>query len=227
MVDGEPLRRAFDRRRREAAILNVDGKGIAVDVADNGAGHVLLERILERGRAAALNLRAGNLRYAPGTLYNGISLPLNGVMATVCSAGSACAAAERLAPPVLAPRGRACRGRAAGAAMRGAARCGAGAAFFAGFGGSGCDWMIFTGGSSTAPGEGAAPGCCSAGAAGASGAAPGAGGCGAAGAGTVGGCGCVGAADGACLPASGVCAAPHEGRLKQRSSKRQARQSPP
>ena len=141
----------------------------------------------------------------PGTLSNGISLPLTGVMATVCSAVSACAAAGAAG---AAGAGRC--GRAAGAAMRGAARRGAGAAFFAGFGGSGCVWMIFIGGSSTAPGEGAAaPGCCSGGVAGASGAAPGAGGCGAAGAGTVGGCGCVaGAAGAVCLPASGVCAAP-------------------
>ena len=90
--------------------------------------------------------------------------------------------------------------------MRGAARCGAPAFLGAGFRHKGCDWMTFTGGSSTAAGEGAAvPGCCSTGAAGASGAAPRAGCCGSAGAGTAGGCGCAGpAGGGACVSASGA-----------------------
>ncbi len=135
---------------------------------------------------------------APGTLSKGISLPLTGVMATPCATGSAGSAGA----------GSIGAGAATGACRCGrATRCFAGAAFLAGFGRSGCDWMIGTAGSSTAPGEGAAPGCGSVGAAGTSGVAAAAGGCGTAGAGTAGACGCAGLAGGVCVSPPAVCAA--------------------
>ena len=55
-VDGETLRRALQRRSREAAIAKVLGKAVALDVLQIDAWHPLLERLGHRHRVCAGNV---------------------------------------------------------------------------------------------------------------------------------------------------------------------------
>src|SRR5690606_30296243 len=56
LIDGETLRATADRRPVEAAEGDLGAHGIAGRVGDDDARHLLLQRLLDRSRALALNL---------------------------------------------------------------------------------------------------------------------------------------------------------------------------
>ena len=78
LIDGEPLRHAFNRRGREAAKLDIGLELIAVDVADDRARHVLLDRLFDRRRSGALDLAARNLADGAWNLIEGNFAALDG-----------------------------------------------------------------------------------------------------------------------------------------------------
>ena len=78
LIDGEPLRHAFNRRGREAAKLDIGLELIAVDVVDDRARHVLLDRLFDRRRSAALDLAARDLADGAWNLIEGNFAALDG-----------------------------------------------------------------------------------------------------------------------------------------------------
>ena len=63
LVDGEALRAPADRRRVEAAVGDFRAHRVAGGVGDDDARHLLLQRLLDRRRAFALDVGVGYVRH--------------------------------------------------------------------------------------------------------------------------------------------------------------------